>query len=90
MPGELNFSIKLKIIEPIATIVAETIWNPTQKTKRLDENTIELTANIPDLKEVARWVLSSAPYITVEEPYELRKIVNELAQQMVELNNLLK
>ena len=87
-PGELNFNIKLKILEPMATIVAETTWNPTQKTKRLDENTIELTANIPDLKEVARWVLSSAPYVTVEEPHELRKIVNELARHMAELNTV--
>ena len=87
-PGELNFNIKLKIVEPMATIVAETTWNPTQKTERLDENTIELTANIPDLKEVARWVLSSAPYITVEDPYELRKIVHDLAQKMVELNTV--
>ena len=87
-PGELNYNIKLKIVEPMATIVAETLWNPTQKTIRLDKNTIELTANIPDLKEVARWVLSAAPYITVEEPHELRKIVWELSKKMMKLNNL--
>ena len=87
-PGELNYNIRLKIVEPMATIVAETIWNPTQKTIRLDQNTIELTANIPDLKEVARWVLSAAPYITVEEPHELRKIVWELSNKMMKLNDL--
>ena len=39
-------------------------------------------------KEVARWVLSSAPYIAVEEPTELRGMVHDWAKQMVvELNN---
>jgi predicted DNA-binding transcriptional regulator YafY len=87
-PGELDYKIKLKIIEPMATIVAETIWNPTQKTQRIDKETMELTAYVPDLKEVARWILSSSPYITVEEPHELRKIVWELAQQMIKLNKV--
>ena len=39
-------------------------------------------------KEVARWVLSSAPYIAVEEPTEPRGMVHDWAKQMVvELNN---
>ncbi|MBQ8693518.1 MAG: WYL domain-containing protein [Synergistaceae bacterium] len=87
-PGELNFNIKLKIVEPMATIVMETTWNPTQQTRRIDKDTIELTANVPDLKEAALWVLSSAPYITVEEPYALREIVWELAQKMMTLNSI--
>ena len=84
--GELEYDIRLRIVEPMATIVSETIWHPTQKTARLDENTLELTARVPDLKEVARWVLSSAPYIAVEEPAELRGMVHDWAKQMVELN----
>ena len=86
--GELEYDIRLRIVEPMATIVSETIWYSTQKTAWLDENTLELTARVPDLKEVARWVLSSAPYIAVEEPAELRGMVHDWAKQMVELNHL--
>ncbi len=86
-PGELEHNISLKIIEPMATIVSETRWHPTQKTERLDSDTIVLSAHVPDLKEVARWVLSAAPYITVLEPPELREMVRGLAQQMTELNS---
>ena len=84
--GELEHDIRLRIVEPMATIVSETVWHPTQKTVRLDKDTLELTARVPDLNEVARWVLSSAPYISVEEPAELRVMVRDLAKQMMELN----
>ena len=87
-PGELEYDIKLKIVEPMATIVSETMWNPTQRTARIDSNTIELTARVPDLREVARWVLSASPYIFVQEPYELRRIVWELAKNMMNLNDI--
>ncbi len=85
--GELEYDIRLRIAEPVATFVSETIWHPTQRTARLDKDTLELTARVPDLQEVARWVLSSAPYITVEEPAELRVLVHDLAKQMMELND---
>ena len=84
--GKLEYDICLKIIEPMATIVSETIWNPTQEIIKLDNNTIKLTAKVPDLKEVARWILSSAPYVIVESPDELRIIVHDLAEQMTKLN----
>ena len=85
-PGELEHDIRLRVVEPMATIVSETVWHPTQRTRRLDAETLELTARVPDLKEVARWVLSAAPYISVEEPAELRAMVRELAERMAELN----
>ena len=84
--GDLEHDIRLRIVEPMATVVSETPWHPTQRPVRLDKDTLGLTARVADLNEVARWVLSSAPYITVEEPAELRKMVHDLAKQMMELN----
>ena len=85
-PGDLAYKIKLRIFEPMATIVSETRWNPTQEITRLDSNTIELSAEVPYLKELARWIMSSAPYVSVIEPLELRNIVYDLAQKMMTLN----
>ena len=89
-PGELEHDIRLRVVEPMATIVSETVWHPTQRTERIDADTLILTARVPDLGEVARWVLSAAPYIAVESPLELRDMVRGLAAKMLELNSLLE
>ncbi len=85
-PGEPEHDIRLHVVEPMATIVAETRWHPTQTTQRLAEDALVLAARVPDLREVARWVLSAAPYITVLEPPELRVLVHDLAARMMEMN----
>lgn len=85
-PGELEHDIRLRVVEPMATIVSETSWHPTQEIRRVDDETVELTARVPDLREVARWTLSAAPYVSVEGPDELRGMVRELAERMAELN----
>jgi len=42
-------------------------WHPTQKIEKSADGGIVLTAEIPHLPEVARWVLSGAPHIHVLE-----------------------
>lgn len=85
-PGELEHDIRLHIVEPMATIVAETRWHPTQTIERLDKDTVILSACVPDIREAARWVLSAAPYIAVLSPPELRGMVHDLAAEMMEKN----
>lgn len=85
-PGEPEHNIRLHVIEPMATIVAETRWHPTQTTERVGRDALVLSARVPDLGEVARWILSAAPYISVLEPLELRALVHDLAARMMEKN----
>ena len=85
--GVLEHSIRLEIREPMATIVSETIKHPTQRVYRIDDDTVELTAAIPDLNEAARWILSCSPHVKVCEPEELRVMVRELAGEVVRLNS---
>ena len=68
------------------SIVAETRWHPTQTTERVGRDALVLSARVPDLGEVARWILSAAPYISVLEPLELRALVHDLAARMMEKN----
>ncbi|MBQ3694750.1 MAG: WYL domain-containing protein [Synergistaceae bacterium] len=42
-----------------------------------------LTAEVPNLYEFARWVMSGAPHITVIEPDELKEIVTGFAEEVL-------
>ena len=42
-------------------------WHPTQKIEESPEGGVILTAEVPHLPEVARWILSGAPHIHVLE-----------------------
>ncbi|MBR0150971.1 MAG: WYL domain-containing protein [Synergistaceae bacterium] len=84
--GQLNHSIRLEVREPMASIVSETIRHPTQRITRIDDETVELYACVPDLEEVARWILSCSPHVKVIEPEELRVMVRGLAEKVIALN----
>ena len=43
------------------------------------------TATIPDLEEIARWILSCSPWITVKAPEELREMVCNMARKVITL-----
>ncbi len=86
-PGEPKYTMRLKIFEPMASIVSETPRHLTQSITRTSPDTIELSAAIPDLEEAARWILSCSPYIKVEAPEELRDIVCRLAEKVTAINH---
>ena len=77
MPGTERHFIKVHITEPLADTFREIQWHPTQKIEESPEGGILLTAEVPHLSEVARWVLSGAPHIHVLEPEELKGMVRE-------------
>ncbi|MBR4195362.1 MAG: WYL domain-containing protein [Synergistaceae bacterium] len=85
--GQLRHTIRLEIREPMASIVSEMKRHPTQRITRLNDDTIELTATIPDLEEAARWILSCSPGITVKAPDELREMVCDLARKVIAANS---
>ena len=83
IPGyEKNF-IKVRITEPLAESFREIKWHPTQRISECDEGGIILTAEVPSLYEVARWVMSGAPHIEVREPDELKELVKEFASEIL-------
>ena len=84
--GQLKYDITLEICEPIASMVRDVMRHPTQRVKKIDDNTIELKACIQDLNGMARWILSCSPYIKVRSPEKLRIAVCKLAEKVVKLN----
>ena len=87
-PGKLQYKIKLHLFMPLASIVAETKWHPTQKIQQKEDGSIILTATVPDLEEVARWAMSCAPHIEVLEPVELSERLVEFGRIVAAKHNL--
>lgn len=81
--GEL-FDVALRISPPLSRVVTETRWHETQIIEVCDDGSIILRARVPDLDDVARWALASAPSAVVLAPEELRDRVEKLARSMLE------
>ena len=80
--GEPKYNVRVRVAKELATAVSETTWHITQTITCNDDGTIDFCAKVPNLQEIAWWVLASAPHATVIEPPELRDIVVDLAQKI--------
>ncbi len=81
--GDAQIKVAIKITPPLAEIVPETVWHPTQKTETHADGSITLTAHVADIGAVARWVMASAPYAQALEPQELRDAVEGMAMAVL-------
>ncbi len=86
IPGEAKIPVKVRITEPLAETFREVKWHPSQKVEECEEGGVILSAEIPNLYEFARWVMSGAPHVIVIEPEELKEIVRGFAEEI--LNSL--
>ena len=59
-------------------------WHVIPGFENISEGVIILTAEVPDLYEVARWVMSGAPHIKVIEPEELKEIIMNFTEEMLQ------
>ena len=84
IPGFEKIPVKVRITEPLAESFREIKWHPTQKVEDSpDGNGIILSAEVPNLYEFARWIMSGAPHIEVIEPVELKEIIKEWAKEIL-------
>jgi proteasome accessory factor B len=71
--------VRIEFAREAARSVQEREWHPTQRIDPRPGGKIVLRMNVQGLSEVARWVLSHAPYAKVLEPPELKRMVAENA-----------
>lgn len=81
-PGEPCHDVEIRVKPPLADVVAETPWHVSQELAREEGGSLLLTAKVPDLDEVARWVMASAPYAEVLAPSTLRERIGDLARKI--------
>ena len=75
--------VKIQLFGNLADSISEIRWHPIQKIEKIDEKSVILTAEVPHLDEVARWVLSGAQNVKVIEPKELKEIVKDFAKSVI-------
>ena len=67
--------VKIEFSKEAARTVMEREWHPTQRVEPRPGGKVLLKMTVQGLPDVARWVLSHAPYAKVLEPRELREMV---------------
>ena len=83
IPGDAKIPVKVRITEPLAETFRDVKWHPSQKVEECDEGGVIMSAEVPNLYEFARCVMSSALHIEVTEPEELKEIVKGLAEEIL-------
>ena len=61
--------------------VGEKIWHESQKAKKNEDGSLELTFKIAGLDEIKRWALSFGSEAVVLEPPRLKEIVHSELQK---------
>jgi len=82
--GGVATDIALRVLPPLSRVVIETRWHASQTIENCDDGSIILRARVPNLEEVAKWVLASAPFAIALEPAALRERVEALATEVLE------
>ena len=68
-------TVKVRVSPGWARWIGEKIWHESQKTKRNDDGSLELTFRVAGLDEIKRWVLSFGPEVRVLEPAKLKEMI---------------
>lgn len=75
-------TVRIEVAEPMAEIVSETQWHPSQVIERRRDGSLVLSATISGLDEVRSWVLGMGAGARVLEPKELRDQVDAEIRKM--------
>jgi|DewCreStandDraft_4_1066084.scaffolds.fasta_scaffold24385_2 predicted DNA-binding transcriptional regulator YafY len=74
-------TVKVRISPAWAAWVGEKIWHESQKTKKLDDGSLEITFQVAGLQEIKMWVLSMGKEAEVLKPAALRmEILSETSK----------
>ena len=84
--GGKEVDVKLRIDPPLSLVIPETSWHPSQTFEEREDGSSTMTVRIYEnaLGSVARWVLASAPFVTVESPLKLADQVEKLLADLVD------
>ncbi|MBW2146141.1 MAG: WYL domain-containing transcriptional regulator [Deltaproteobacteria bacterium] len=69
------YPVKVRISPEWARWVGEKIWHESQKARKMEDGSLELTFQVAGLDEIKRWVMSLGPEVYVIEPEKLREMV---------------
>lgn len=79
---EADCDVVIRFQPLVAQNVAEVVWHKTQKLKRLEDGSLEFSARVSGLNEIAWWILGYGDQAEVLKPAKLRKLVARRVRQM--------
>ncbi len=78
---------KVRIKPLVAGNVGELLSHKTQRTKLLDDGSLEFTATVSGLNEIAWWILGYGDQAEVLQPAKLRQLIAQRARNMAAMYN---
>jgi len=85
---EEPLNVRLRFAKTIAHAIADRIWHPTQKIKRLRSGEVELSFTAGGKMEILSWILSYGEQVELLEPAELCQELAEKIRRMAQLYEL--
>ncbi len=85
-PGQ-EYQVVIRFQPLVARNVAEVKWHKTQRTKLLDDGSLEFRATVSGLHEIVWWILGYGDQAEVLKPARLRQIVAQRARNMAVMYN---
>jgi predicted DNA-binding transcriptional regulator YafY len=83
--SETPQTIRLRFAAVVAHSIADRIWHPTQKIKKLRNGELELSFTAGGKMEIISWILSYGGHVELLEPEELRLEIAEKTRGMAEI-----
>jgi len=83
--SETPLDLRLRFSETVAHSIADRIWHPTQKIKKLLSGELELSFTAGGRMEIISWILSYGCHVELLEPLELRQEIAEKARGMAKM-----
>jgi len=83
--SEAPLPVRLRFSAAVAHAIADRIWHPTQKIKKLRSGEVELSFTAGGRMEILSWILSYGNHVELLKPLELRREIAEKARSMAEL-----
>ena len=74
MQDEL-YTVKIRITPAWARYIGEKIWHESQQTKKLSDESLEMTFQVAGLDEIKQWIMSLGPEAYVIKPEKLKNMV---------------
>lgn len=73
-------AIRIRFAPDLANVIAERVWHPSQKVRKVAGGAIEISLKVADTKELRNWIMSWGPRAEVLAPATLRETVATLAR----------
>jgi len=83
--SEEPLSIRLRFSRLVAHSIADRIWHPTQKIKKLEGGGVELSFTAGGRMEIIAWLLSYGAHVELLEPADLRREIGEKTRSMAKI-----